>query len=92
MAEGSARNLRRGLLLALAAELGFGGWQLLAVSGYEVKLVRLEEEYQIEWTVKKMEDSENPVYGIRLNPDRLELEFYHREPVEALFDRVKTKK
>lgn len=60
--------------------------------GYEIRLIRLEEEYQIEWQIPgKAEQtarneaetaSEDRIYGVRIHPDRLELEFYRREPVE----------
>ena len=105
---------RRGILWPiLAAELGYGGWHYAVTGGYEIRLIRLEEEYQIEWQIpgkaepagkpkpveqaewlKPVESaeqtarneaepaSEDRIYGVRIHPDRLELEFYRREPVE----------
>lgn len=77
------KKLRRILMVVLAAE---AGW-LVGVSGkrMEIRLIRQDEQWQTEWispgeAFGSSQDGDSPttVYGIRICPETLEIQFYSR--------------
>ncbi len=79
-AAGIRRNtgLRRILLLTLALETSAGSMRQLRWwnhTGMNLNLIRLEEQVKVEW-VKPGEVQEREIYGVRVNLDTLEIQFY----------------
>lgn len=78
-------RLRRGLAKALAVEavvLGVGAW---GKSGMTFSVVRMKTEYQAEWVLPEPGEEQSGalihVYGIRFDPEHMEIQFYHQSRV-----------
>lgn len=84
-------RLRRGLTVILAAELVCG--VVVCARRMDIRLIRREEEYRAEWIspleafdgteagIKdgvEQEDFGGTVYGLRVCPETLEIQFYSR--------------
>ena len=66
--------LRLGLFAMLGAELLVGVHQEVQSHPDRVRLIRMEEEYCLEW-----EQVPDTVYGIRLDPKHFEIQFYQQK-------------
>ncbi len=75
------KRLRSVLVLVLCLELTVGIRQLWASEGAGIHFLRREESCCVEWVGPHPgdgeQDSEQDIYGIRLNPDSMEIQFYH---------------
>lgn len=79
---GSGGRLRRVLLGALALELVTIAGRYGTQTGIHMELARTEEDCHVEWVVPEEDDRQTPeedCYGIRFQPETLELQFYHRK-------------
>lgn len=79
--------LRQGLCVLLGAELLAGVRQAVPAHGGSVRLVRLEKEYCLEWQNPSGKDGSGEeipdmVYGIRLDPEHLEVQFYQQKQMQ----------
>lgn len=78
-----SRGLRRMLAVILAAEAGY--IMIVSVNRMDIHLIRQDEQYQAEWispweSADCIRDTENSgnIYGIRICPETLEIQFYSR--------------
>ncbi len=89
------KRLRTALTVILCLELAVGARQLWASFGSNIRLLHREESRCVEWVKTGPGEEEQygaasreevlqqekvqDVYGIRLNPDSLEIQFYHQK-------------
>ena len=87
------RGLRTVLAAVLCLELAVGARQLWTSGWVHIRLMHREESCCVEWVKPGTGEQEHgaasgeealeqaktqDIYGIRLNPDSLEIQFYHR--------------
>ena len=72
-----SRRLRTVLTAALGIEILVGSWMNIQKHPDTIRLIHVEEEYRLEWV--QDECVLHDIYGIRLNPEALEIEFYRQQ-------------
>lgn len=72
------RTFRSCLLCLLGLECAIGAWQTVGGSAVPLRIVYLERDYQIEWVKENPHDASD-IFGIRLDTEELEVEFYHQK-------------
>lgn len=91
-------RLRAGIVVLMGAEALVGAWQVMPDVADRLRLVRMEEEYRLEWQQPGMirQSGDGPagqpdtgletgtVYGIRLDPERLEVQFYQQKQLDSM--------
>lgn len=72
-------RLRAVLSAVLCLELAVGARQLWTERGPDIQFLRYENSCSVEWVEPgSEEDGKRQVYGVRLRPDSLELQFYRQ--------------
>lgn len=72
-------RLRAALSAVLCLELAVGARQLWAERRPDIQFLRCEQTFRVEWVEPgSQETGERQVYGVRLRPGSLELQFYHQ--------------
>lgn len=61
------------LFWVLAGEVFYLGIRCFFQNGQECSLVKWEKEYRLEW-----QGEETELYGVRICPETMEIEFYHK--------------
>lgn len=89
---GGGIPLRRALEILLALELLVGAGQIWESGGIDFRFLRQEEECAVEWAVpgESPEGENGEIYGVRLKPDTLEIQFYHRRQESRLQNKTIT--
>lgn len=72
-------KLRVCLTAMVCFELAVGTGQVLSGRGADIRFLRREESCFVEWVEPGTDrNGSQDIYGVRINPESLELQLYHR--------------